>query len=279
MVLPIKPGTDTVYLSRSVDGYAVAIPFDDERNFNESFVGISFSTNMLNYNDNSFKVLYLFMNESGDLDKFCYISTEFIDINNRESLLNNPYIWIDSWIEMFGDSKKKFLVTDVLAELISLREAYKIDKSAKWQGPKDGTHDIVLKDKVIEVKSTTNKTNSYISINSRFQINPEINEYLYFVRLEPKPYSNSIDSLIAELTALGYDENELEENLKMMGYRKGNRTRKIAYAVLSLVSYKVEETSFPVISIDALNDMTKSKNIVGYNFKIDLSTFEGETIL
>ena len=49
--------------------------------------------------------------------------------------------------------------------------------------------------------------------------------------------------------------------------------------ILSINSYKVNEDNFPVIELDALNDMTNSKNIVSYKFTIDLSTIESESIL
>ena len=278
-VYPIYQGEDVVYLNRSVSGYAIAIPFKDERDFDESFVGITLSTNLLNYNNESFKVLYLNMQDTGDLEKFSYIGAEFIDIKNRNSLINNPYSWVDTWKEMFGDSKKKYIITDVLAELISLKSIYANDKSASWQGPKGGTHDIVLKNGVIEVKSTTHKTDSYVSINSAFQINPNINEKLYFVRLEPKPYATSINGVVNELVNMGYDKDELENNLKEMGYNKRNRIRKATYNVLSLTSYEVNEENFPVFSLSQLNQYTKSNNIVGYNFKIDLASKNGEVLL
>ena len=156
-VMPIKQGEDITYLCRSTSGYAVAIPFDDERVLNEPFVGITLLTNMLNYEDKSFKVLYLNMLDTGDLKKFSYIAAEFIDINNRESILHNPYSWVDVWNEMFGNSKKKYMISDVIAELVALRSVFKNDKTAKWMGPRDGTHDIVCDNGVVEVKSTTNK--------------------------------------------------------------------------------------------------------------------------
>ena len=78
---------------------------------------------------------------------------------------------------------------------------------------------------------------------------------------------------------MGYPQDELEESLKEMGYRKGNRTRKMSYNVLSMVSYKVDEENFPVISLDALNNSTKSKNIIGFKLTLDLSAIEGETLI
>lgn len=278
-VLPIMQKDDITYLCRSTSGYAVAIPFNDDRVLSESFVGITLSTNMLNYEDKSFKVLYLYMIDTGDLKKFSYIAAEFIDINNRDSIIKNPYSWVDTWNEMFGNSKKKYLISDVIAELEVLKVLFKNDKTVRWEGPLDGTHDIVFSSGVVEVKSTTHKTNSYVSINSRFQIDPSINERLFFVRLEPKPYSDSIDSLVKELIELGYDKSNLEENLVKMGYRAGNRTRKQSYYVLSMCSYKVNEDNFPVIPLESLNDMTATHNIVGYQLVLDLSAIEHETIV
>lgn len=277
-VVPIYQGNDATYLCRDFDGYAVAIPYDDDKILNESFVGITLSTNILNVEDKSFKVLYLYMVETGDLKKFAYIASEFIDLENRENLLHNPYSWIDAWNEMFGNSKKKYMISDVVAELAAFREVYKLNKTAKWVGPKDGTHDIVYEGGVVEVKSTTNKKNNYVSINSQFQINPDENEKLFFVRLEPKPYAESIDTLVETLEQMGYSRSELEDNLSHMGYRAGNRTRKQTYDVLSIYSYKVDEDHFPVIVLDDLNSLSSVKNIIGYKFTLDLSAVPYEVI-
>ncbi len=277
-VVPIYQGNDTTYLCRDLDGYAVAIPYNDDKILNESFVGITLSTNILNVEDKSFKVLYLYMVETGDLKKFAYIASEFIDLENRENLLHNPYSWIDAWNEMFGNSKKKYMISDVVAELAAFKEVYKLNKTAKWVGPKDGTHDIVYEGGVVEVKSTTNKKNNYVSINSQFQINPDENEKLFFVRLEPKPYAESIDTLVETLEQMGYSRSELEDNLSHMGYRAGNRTRKQTYDVLSIYSYKVDEDHFPVIALDDLNSLSSVKNIIGYKFTLDLSAVPYEVI-
>lgn len=259
-------------MCRSEDSYAVAIPYDKDECINESFVGITLSTNMLNYFDKSFKTLYLKMHDTGDLKKFIYIATEFLDIKNRNSILTNPYEWVDDWTSLFGNSNKKYLISDVIAELYSLKLIYEEDKTAKWSGPLDGTYDIVCENSVYEVKSTTHKKNSYISINSRFQLSTDVNEQLMFVRLEPKPYSNSIDSLVYDLIKLGYNEYELENSLNILGYRKGNRTRKKAFNILSMNLYDVNFDNFPIIKLEDLNDMTTMKNIIGYKLELDLST-------
>ena len=70
-----------------------------------------------------------------------------------------------------------------------------------------------------------------------------------------------------------------EESLKEMGYRNGNRTRKMSYNILSMVSYKVNNKNFPIISLDTLNNATESRNIVGFKLTLDLSGIEGVTIV
>lgn len=278
-VYPIKQQEDdVVFLVRGLSDYSIAIPFNDERKFDESFVGIDLKTNKLNYKEQEFKVLYLSMIDTGDLQKFAYVGVEFIDIKNRSSLLANPYKWIDSWKDMFGDAKKKYLITDVLAELITLKCIYEYDKTAKWEGPDDNTHDIVCSDKVVEVKSTTNKTNSYVSINSKFQLKDGINEKLYLVRLEAKPYALSIDKVVNELIKLGYNEYELNEKLEKMGYKSGNRIRKVTYDVLSITEYDVNDINFPTITIEQINALTNTKNIVNYTLTLDMSTINGKII-
>lgn len=278
-VLKIDYENAPFYLNRSEQGYAVAIPYNEEKILNESFVSITLATNMLNIGNESFKVLYLHMGQTGDLEKFAYVATEFVNPANRASIINNPYQWVDSWMEMFGNAKKKYLVTDVVAELLSLKHMYNLNKSTQWAGPLDGTHDIVFNSGVVEVKSTTNKSNNYVEINSNFQLNPTINEKLFFVRLEAKPYQNSIDSLVKELVDMGYSKAILEECLTKMGYREGKRTRQQSYAVLEISSYEVNSDNFPIIKLEDLNALTKSKNIVSFKMRLDLTGVPKEKIV
>ncbi len=279
-IYTIKQGDDKVFLCRGINSFDIAIPFNNENEFHESFVGIKLLTSTLNIEKKKIKVVCLIMQDTGDLKKFSYIGAEFIDIKHRDELLSNLYKWVDEWKEIFGDSKKKYMITDVLAELISLKYIFSKNKTAKWEGSLSGTHDIVFDNGVIEVKSTTKKTDNYISINSAFQINHDINQEIHLVRLEHKPYAQfCIDTLVSELTSLGYNEDELENNLKEMGYIKGSRVRKRTFAVLSLNSYKVNEENFPIFSLEYLNSLTKPKNIVNYQLTLDLSSIEHESLI
>lgn len=270
-VLEINNEAGSGYLYKSQLEYSIAIPFEYERDIIEEFVGISLSTNYLNYNNTSFKVLYLHASNTIDIEKFAYVGAHFLLDKNREIILNNPYNWVDEWKEIFGDSIKSKMIYDVIGELISLKCIFEKDKSAKWEGPNSGTHDIVTNDTLYEVKSTQLKTDSKVTINSAFQLTPEHNEKLYFCRLELKPYSNSINSLVDDLVLLGYNQNELEIALQKLGYRKGSRARNICYDVLEIRSYEVNDHNFPVISLESINKLGPQNNILNYTLTLDLN--------
>lgn len=259
------------YLYKSHLEYSIAIPFEYEKEVIEEFVGISLATNYLNYDNKSFKVLYLHASNTIDIDKFAYVGAHFLAKINREIILNDPFKWVDEWKQIFGDSIKSKMIYDVIGELISLKCIFEKDKSAKWEGPNSGTHDIVTNDTLYEVKSTQLKTDSKVTINSAFQLTHEQQEKLYFCRLELKPYSNCINSLVDDLVLLGYNQNELEIALQKLGYRKGSRARSICYDVLEIRSYEVNDHNFPVISLETINKLGPQNNILNYTMTLDLN--------
>lgn len=254
--------------------YAIAIPYDYKEDISEEFVGISLSTNFLNYGKTSIKVLYLHASNTIDVDKFAYVGAHFLDNSNRDKILFDPCKWVDEWKEIFGDSIKHKMIYDVIGELISLKYIYENDKTAKWEGPNKGTHDIVTSRILYEVKSTQKKNDSNITINSAFQLSPNQNEKLYFCRLELKPYTNSINSLVEDLVSMGYDETELEMSLQKLGYKKGSRIRSICYEALEIRSYDVNEDNFPIISIEDVNALGPKNNIINYTLSLDLNCIE-----
>lgn len=277
-VYEINNEEENGYLYKSHLEYSIAIPFEYEKEVLEEFVGISLSTNYLNYANKSFKVLYLHASNTIDIEKFAYVGAHFMAKENRDVILNDPFKWVDEWKEIFGDSIKMKMIYDVIGELISLKCIFEKDKSAKWEGPNDGTHDIVTNTALYEVKSTQLKSDSKVTINSAFQLMLERKEKLYFCRLELKPYSNSINSLVNDLVLLGYDKNELEVALQKLGYRKGSRARDICYDILEVRSYNVNKRNFPVISLETINKLSPQNNILNYTLTLDLNCIEYDKI-
>lgn len=258
------------YLIRSSSEYQIAIPFDSNEEYVDEFVGIRMNSGTLNYEGQVIKVLYLHAVDTVNIEKFVPIAHQFIQVRYRSAILANPYAWFDEWRDIFGDSIKHKSIYDVLGEMLALREILKFDSTAKWLGPKGGTQDIVGEKHLYEVKTTTSKKTTVVHINSSLQLLGEKPESLILVRLEVKPYANSIDSVKEELIALGVPEEDIEECLLQKGLCKGSKYRKATYDLLEMLSFDVNEKQFPKISLDDLNKNAPLKNITDYELTLAL---------
>lgn len=278
-LMPITLDNITSYLAKNNVSYSVAIPFEFTKPINEEFVGMDFFTSYANFDDKTVPVLVLKAPYTVDVDKLILIAADFIKLENRDSIVSNPFEWIDKWKEIFGDSIKKKMVFDVIGELLALKTFYLKNKTLKWVGQEKGTHDIVGENNIYEVKSTLKKTENVVGIHSSYQLSNDKDTKLVFVRLEKKPHSSlSINLLLKDLISLGYDSNELEKSLEFIGFKIGNRLRDDTYDLLSLYIYDVTIDNFPIISIEDINKYAPHNNILGYELKVDLTPIE-KTIL
>ena len=267
------------YLIRSANEYQIAIPFDFDEDYVDEFVGIKMNTGPLNFGGQVIKVIYLHAADTVSIDKFVPIAYQFLQLRYREAILANPYAWFDEWRDIFGDSIKHKMIYDVLGEMLALREILKSDGTAKWQGPKNGSQDIVGEHHLYEVKTTTSKKETVVHINSAIQLLGEKPESLILVRLEVKPYANSIDSVKEELIQLGVPEDEIEECLLQKGLTKGSRYRKVSYDLIEILSYDVTEAMFPKITLEQLNDSAPLKNITDYELTLSLDSIPHTVIV
>jgi len=259
------------FLVRAQHEYQIAIPYQGPDYFDE-FVGISISTNEFDYEGKTFPVLYLHAKDDISMDQLAPIAEEFLLKKNRAFLTANPEEWFDGWRKIFGDAMRKYSPYDVLGEMIALREVYKKDKTAKWMGPKSGSQDIVCEKQVIEVKTTTRKKESEIHVNSAVQLAADKPEFLMFVRLEYTSQGLTIDDLKDELVKVGYSETKIEDNLVQKGMLKGSKSRRIPYDVLEVSLYPVNKNTFPIISLEKINELAPTKNIMDYQLLLDLNT-------
>jgi len=266
------------YLVRSPNEYQIAIPFDREGDFSDDFVGIHMNSGDLEYAGEKIHVLYLHASDTLDIIKLVPIAEQFIWVSSRSQILDDPYGWFDEWRKIFGDSVKKQSVSDVVAEMVAFREIRKIDPTVKWMGPKGGSQDIVGKDHLYEVKSTTTKSGTKVFINSAIQLMGNKPESLVFVRLEYKPYGETIESIKEDLLASGYPEEEVEANLARKGILKGSKYRKIGYEIIEILSYDVTPDIFPKITLSDLNEKAPLNNIIDYQLTLSLDTLPSTSI-
>ena len=273
--IPSLPKEYEAILYKEPNEYGVAFKFDDTRDIMNKFVNVILETKYIGTQ----KILYLHSKNIIEINKFALIAENFLDPKNREYIINDPYSWCEEWKNIFGNEKKKLLISDLIAELVVYRELLKNRKDISWGASEKTTHDFELTDCSVEVKSTTNKTNTMVSINSNYQLKDDKPLYLYFCRLEKVKYKNTINSLINDLISLGIDELSLEVEMSNLGYQKGIKEREESYDILEVRSYDISKGGFPSIDLDKLNEFAGSSNIVAYTMELDLSGLDYKKII
>lgn len=275
VVIPSLPEDYPAILYKEPNEYGVAFNFDDERDIKNKFVNVILESKYIGQQ----KILYLHSKNIIEIEKFALIAENFLDPNNRQYILNNPYDWCDEWKNIFGNAKKKPLISDLIAELVVYKLLLNKRKDISWGASSKTTHDFELSDCSVEVKSTINKTNSLVSINSNYQLKGDKPLYLYFVRLERIKFKNTINSLISDLVSMGLDESSLEAEMNNLGYPKGIKERDESFDVLEVRSYDVMNESFPKIDLDQLNKLAGTNNIIAYKLELDLNGMKYEKII
>lgn len=261
------------YIKHQNGKYYVAIPFNGTGDYLDQFVGFTMESGPLRLNSGTISNgLFLSADENIDLDRFAYVAVDFLKLANRQKIISEPYDWSDSWRAIFGDSLGHEQVASVLGELISLYFVYQKDKTAVWQGPLSGSQDISCSGYDVEVKTTTEKKVSRITINSAIQLGGTKKQYLYFVRMEKKPYANfSIDAVVSKLSDIEYPISSIEDLLKKKNMPRGMRLRKEEFDLIEVKSYEVTAKNFPLFDLKKLNDLSESKNIIDFSLTIDLN--------
>ena len=275
-VIEIERDGYCFYLSHQHNELFCAIPFDGDIRIYEEFIGFFMEDNYINVSGVPIKGLCLRAKDSIDINKYAQIAADFVDKDNRTAILKDPFSWIDGWKTIFGDSIKDKKVYDVIGELLILKHLYSKDKSFVWEGPKGGTHDIVGRSLIGEVKTTKEKKKEVVEINSAYQLSIDKPTKLFFVRIEKKPYCQTINTLVKEIVGMGYNEDELEECLTKEGYRKGNRKRDDSYDLLMIKSFNITKEEFPVFKLEEINAFAPKKNIISFNLGLDLSANNGQ---
>lgn len=275
VVIPSLPEDYPAILYKEPNEYGVAFNFDDDRDIKNKFVNVILESKYIGQQ----KILYLHSKNIIEIEKFALIAENFLDPKNRQYILNNPYDWCDEWKNIFGNAKKKPLISDLIAELVVYKLLLNKRKDISWGASSKTTHDFELSDCSVEVKSTINKTNSLVSINSNYQLKGDKPLYLYFVRLERIKFKNTINSLISDLVSMGLDESSLEAEMNNLGYPKGIKERDESFDILEVRSYDVMNESFPKIDLDQLNKLAGTNNIIAYKLELDLNGMKYEKII
>lgn len=267
------PDEYTAYTYRNSGVFGLAIEYDDEKLINEAANEVVYSTQTLLKESGEKKFLLLTCLDEEYRNQFAELSYSFIvpgdNGENRKSILADPISWWNKWTELLGDRKSKKGSYDVLAELIALDYLYQQDKSTRWSASEAGTHDIESDSLSFEVKSTTKKSESHITISSRFQLESANKLELFFFRLECSLSGFSINDVVDSLEKHGYDRNLIESQLEEKGFVRGRSSRNIKYTILEVRRFDVDD-KFPKIVESSFKNDVFPKNIIKILYTIDL---------
>ena len=267
------PDEYTAFTYRNSGVFGLAIEFDDEKVINEAANEVIYSTQILLKESGEKKFLLLTCLDEEYRNQFAELSYSFVtpgdNGENRKSILADPISWWNKWTELLGDRKSKKGSYDVLAELIALDYLYQQDKTTRWSATEAGTHDIESDSQSFEVKSTTKKSESHITISSRFQLESKNKLELFFFRLECSLSGFSINDVVESLEKHGYDRNLIESQLEEKGFVRGRSTRNIKYTILEVRKFIVDD-DFPKIVEKSFKNDVFPQNIIKILYTIDL---------
>lgn len=272
------------YAVKTNENYGVAIEFPREIDVYETFANAKIETRNFTFivdgEEKCGRYLYFYSSNFMLRNEFAIICKHFVDPgvdgSARMRILNDPYGWWESWKSLLGNAEKNLTSYSILAELLVYKQIVLENKNVDWTAVYNGTHDFEGKDFCCEVKSTLKKYDLSISINSQNQLHSDKTIYLYFCRLEKSNHGVSINDLINDLVRLGVSKEDLEDQMTILGLKKGKVSRNERYVIRDQRKFTIDE-NFPKISIFDISNSKFRDKILKLVYTIDLSGIEYES--
>jgi len=265
------------YVIKDNGWYGVGIDINlDKTEYFEKFENVRLITKIKYFSNENHKLLELITNKVNLIEEFSLVCFDFINkFDNEkvnENIIEKANKWWDEWKKLLGNVLKSERDYDFLGELLALNYVLKEDSNAKYSNL--ASHDIELPQYSIEVKSTTEKYNAEIHVNSQYQLenNTERPLKLIFVRLEKSQIGYSIKDVIESLKTKNYDINSLTriENI-------GTSSINEKYRILEARLYNIDD-NFPKITLKSLKNDELPNGIVKIEYIVDLDDIDYEGI-
>lgn len=261
----------------------VGIIVDQEVKINEKFANANLYNESLIINNEAKNVLLLTCENNEQRYEFASIAAVFLDPGkdgiDRKTLETEPLSWWLKWKDLIGNASVDKSIHSIVGELLALKYIAEADSGGSlpvWTGAKGQSVDIEHKDESFEVKTTTNKYENIVTVNSQFQLSSVFNADLIFVRVEEVSSGITLNNLIENLVNYGFIREELEENMNRLGVPEYSSVREKNFAVLEGKIYKVAE-KFPAEKLkEALGEA--GKHILKMQYTVDLTGIEYEEI-
>ena len=265
------------YIIKDNGWYGVGIDINlDKTEYFEKFENVRLITKIKYFLNENHKLLELITNKVDLIEEFSLVCFDFINkLDNEkvnEDIIEKANKWWNEWKKLLGNVLKSERDYDFLGELLALNYVLNEDSNAKYSNL--ASHDIELPPYSIEVKSTTEKYNAEIHVNSQYQLenNTERPLKLIFIRLEKSQIGYSIKDVIESLKTKNYDINSFTriENI-------GTSSINEKYRILEARLYNIDD-KFPKITLKSLKNDELPKGIVKIEYIVDLDDIDYESI-
>ena len=276
-VYKLETKINDFYVIKDNGWYGIGIDIDlDKTEYFEKFENVRLITKIKNFSKENHKLLELITNRADLIEEFSLVCFDFINkFENEkvnENIIEKANKWWEEWKKLLGNVLKSERDYDFLGELLALNYVLNEDTNATYSNL--ASHDIELPQYSIEVKTTTEKYNAEIHVNSQYQLenNTDMPLKLIFVRLEKSQIGYSINDVIKSLKLKNYDVNSLSR-LEKIGTSSINEK----YRILEARLYNIDD-KFPKITLNSLKNNELPKGIIKIEYIVDLDDIDYETI-
>ena len=276
-VYKLETKINDFYVIKDNGWYGIGIDLDlDKTEYFEKFENVRLITKIKYFTNENHKLLELITDKADLIEEFSLVCFDFINkFDNEkvnENIIEKANKWWEEWKKLLGNVLKSEKDYDFLGELLALNYVLNEDANATYSNL--ASHDIELPQYSIEVKTTTEKYNAEIHVNSQYQLenNTDMPLKLIFVRLEKSQIGYSINDVIENLKLKNYDINSLNR-LEKIGTSSINEK----YRILEARLYNIDD-KFPKITLNSLKNNELPKGIIKIEYIVDLDDIDYETI-
>lgn len=266
------PNTHQAWVIRIGNDFGVGVASKEDITFSERFNSARMWTAPMTIHNETYNLLMLTCQDEYQRLEFSAICAQFVDPEERGDLVESPYSWWERWKNLLGNSVKNKTPHGVLGELITLRKLWDQGAHPVWIGGEGSVNDIQCGTSEYEVKSTTIRYDSIVSITGQFQLDYNTSDslYLIFCRFEISFNGESINDVVQSLVQRGMDEQRLENVLEKCGYEAGSSVRRDRYKLLEIRRYHVDD-SFPAITTKSFIGGQIPDAVVQFSYRLELS--------
>lgn len=269
------------WVIRLNESYGVAIEIENDVEINERFSNVKIQTNNYSIGGTEKKMLLLTSSMEHLRNEFASLCTLFVNPGHagleRKQLIQDPHKWWMGLIELIGNTTSLPSVHSILGEMLTYLYLVKENINPKWIGLFNGTVDFESPEVNYEVKSSTIKFETTVSINSQFQLITNKKVYLIFCRLEESDFGVSIDDIKYNLVRSGVKPEIIEEALRAASLEDNSLNRKKKFKILEMRKYPID-SQFPVINNESFINSKMPDHIMKITYTVNLEGLEYESI-